>query len=297
MVTVAPLRHVVAATDLSEAAAVALTRAGRLAAEHGATLTALHVMETASTADLTDAARAALSVHVNAVADCAPTEVSVRRGRAAAEITAEAARSAADVVVVGDHGQRGLAEAFLGTTAENVVHMSPTPVLVAKVPATQRYERVILAVDTTAESAEAARFGCALTPAARHVVVHACTVVGENLLRMYGVDDAEVDRLRDVATGDARRYVAQLSETLTPRPHEVVVTTGHPPARLAELSRSRSTDLIVVGTGSRSPVSYAFLGSVAQHVLREARCDVLVVPSRAESASSGTDTPALVGGE
>lgn len=289
MATVAHPKHVVGATDLSEPAAVALARAGRLATEHRATLTALHVMERGATADLTDAARAALSVHVNAVAECTPTTVSVRRGRAAVEITAEVAQNAADVVVVGDRGQRGLAEAFLGTTAENVVHMSPVPVLVAKRPATQRYERVVLAVDTTAESAEAARFGCALTPAARHIVVHACTVVGENLLRMYGVDDAEVDRLREVATEDARRYVAQLSETLTPRPHEVMVTTGHPPTRLAELSRSRSTDLIVVGTGARSPVSYAFLGSVAQHVLREARCDVLVVPSPGAASEVGSE--------
>jgi len=161
--------------------------------------------------------------------------------------------------------------------------MSPVPVLIAKRSASTGYDRVILAVDTTAESAEAARIGCWVTPAARHILVHASTVVGESLMRMYGVAEDQLDELRLVATEEAREFVTRLSETLTPRPQEVVITSGHPPTRLAELSRSRSVDLIVVGTGARSPMSYAFLGSVAQHVMREARCDVLVVPAHTEA--------------
>lgn len=274
-----PPSHVLATTDLSEPADVALSRAAALAGEHGARLSALHVLETAARDDLTESARTAVEAHVTGQIGVDPERIAIRRGRAAVEITAEAARAAADVVVVGARGQRRLAEILLGSTAENVVRMSPAAVLIAKRPATSGYRKVILAVDTTAESAEAARVGCALTPTAHHVVVHACTVVGESLLRMYGVAEDQLEELRHVTTEEARQYVSQLSETLTPNPREIIVTPGHPPTRLAELSRSRSVDLIVVGTGARSPMSYAFLGSVAQHVMREARCDVLVVPA------------------
>ncbi|BBY15271.1 universal stress protein [Mycolicibacterium litorale] len=279
--TAAP-SHVLAATDLSAPAAVAVTRAARLAGEHGAELTALHVLEAGTRADLTEIARAAVHTQLGAMVGADTAAVTVRRGRAAVEITDEAAQRRADLVVIGAGGQRRLTEIFLGTTTENVVRMSPAAVLIAKRPVEGPYRRVILAVDTTPDSADAARFGCALTPTAEHIAVHACTVVGESLMRMSGVGDDQLDELRDVTVEQERELVSRLSETLTPRPREVVVTPGDPPTRLAELSRSRSVDLIVVGTGARSPVSYAFLGSVAQHVMREARCDVLVVPAHTE---------------
>lgn len=39
-------------------------------------------------------------------------------------------------------------------------------------------------------------------------------------------------------------------------------------------------DLMAIGTRGRSGVEHMLLGSVAEHVLREARCDVLTVPPR-----------------
>ncbi|MGE2717967.1 universal stress protein [Mycolicibacterium litorale] len=277
--------HVLVATDLSEPAAMAVTRAAQLADQHGAELTVLHVLEGQTRTDLADSARSAVHSHVTESvgdrtrADSASPRVAIRRGRPAVEIASEAVESAADLVVVGAGGPRSLTEAFLGSTAENVVRMSPAPVLIAKRGAADPYRKVILAVDTTAESADAARLGSRVTPDAQHSVVHACTVVGEGLMRAYGVADDQLEELRHVETEEARDFVARLSATLSPRPREVLVTPGHPPTRLAELSQSRSVDLIVVGTGARSPLSYAFLGSVAQHVMRESRADVLVVPA------------------
>ncbi|WP_340682582.1 universal stress protein [Amycolatopsis coloradensis] len=51
----------------------------------------------------------------------------------------------------------------------------------------------------------------------------------------------------------------------------------------AELSRDHGADPIGVGTGGRSSLGYALLGSVAQHVPREAPSDVLVVPAAGEN--------------
>jgi nucleotide-binding universal stress UspA family protein len=278
-------RHVLVTTDLSEPAGVAVTRAAQLADEHGARLTTLHVVPAGMSADIAHSARSAVEAHVARLLDrglaatAAAASIALRRGRAAVEITAEAAQGAAQLVVIGASGERRLADVLLGSTAENVVRMSPVPVLIVKRSAAASYHTVILAVDTTRQSADAARFGCGLAPSAEHIVVHACTVVGENLMRIYGADDEQVDDLRQVATEEARQYISRLTDTLTPRPREVIITPGHPPTRLAEISQSYAADLVVVGTGARSPVSYTFMGSVAQHVMRESRSDVLVVPT------------------
>ncbi len=48
------------------------------------------------------------------------------------QILAAAAETKADVVVMGTHGRRGFAHAFVGSVAERVVQLSPVPVLTVR---------------------------------------------------------------------------------------------------------------------------------------------------------------------
>jgi nucleotide-binding universal stress UspA family protein len=50
-------------------------------------------------------------------------------GSAATEIVQRARDLAADLIVIGTHGRRGLAHALLGSVAERVVQRAPCPVL------------------------------------------------------------------------------------------------------------------------------------------------------------------------
>ncbi len=271
-------RRILVATDLSQPAGAAVARAGRLAIEHRAALTALHVLPAELGIDLAGNVGDRLRAHVAEFTRATPVEVAVRRGSVAAEIAAAAADGAADVVVVGAHGGDWLADLFVGGTAENVVRTLPVPVLLVRRPVTSDYRSVLLAVDTVATSARAARFGTALTPGAEHIMVHACTVVGERLMRIYGATEEQIAQLRRTSTAAARAEIERLSETVAPAPVRVIITDGHPSTRLVELCTSLAADLVVTGTGKRSPASYALLGSVAQHLIRQAPSDVLVVP-------------------
>jgi len=50
---------------------------------------------------------------------------------------------------------------------------------------------------------------------------------------------------------------------------------------IVEASEAETADLIVVGTHGRGAVGRLFLGSVSDHVVRHARCPVMVVrPTR-----------------
>ncbi|MCH9667626.1 MAG: universal stress protein [Actinomycetia bacterium] len=157
--------------------------------------------------------------------------------------------------------------------------MSPAALLMVKKPAKASYRTVILALDDSAPAAHAARFAAALTPSAEHILIHICVVVGENLLRTHGAAEEEIDGLRRTCTDEIREYLTRLAATLTPAPKRVVIESGHPPTRLVEYCRSYNPDLAVVGTGARTPVSYAFFGSIAQHIVRQSQSDVLVVPA------------------
>jgi nucleotide-binding universal stress UspA family protein len=56
-------------------------------------------------------------------------------GRAADEIVKQAKQGAADLIVLGTHGRRGLKRLAMGSDAELVLRQSPVPVLLVRDPA------------------------------------------------------------------------------------------------------------------------------------------------------------------
>jgi nucleotide-binding universal stress UspA family protein len=60
---------------------------------------------------------------------------------------------------------------------------------------------------------------------------------------------------------------------------------GKPYRAIVEEAERRGYDLIVMGTHGRKPFARAFLGSVAERVVRHASCPVLIARNRPEAAS------------
>jgi len=58
---------------------------------------------------------------------------------------------------------------------------------------------------------------------------------------------------------------------------DTVVRMGSPAPEIIDLAKKLSADLIVISTHGRTGLKHVFLGSVAEHVIRNAPCPVLVV--------------------
>ena len=84
--------------------------------------------------------------------------------------------------------------------------------------------------------------------------------------RRYLEKDAR-DRLKKVVPEDAHDWCRPREEVVGGRPWREVL-------RVAEESRA---DLVVMGVRGRNPVDLAVFGSTTQHVVRGAKCPVLVV--------------------
>jgi nucleotide-binding universal stress UspA family protein len=67
-----------------------------------------------------------------------------------------------------------------------------------------------------------------------------------------------------------------------------LVWTGDPGESIVSAAEAEGVDLVVVGTHGRGTIGRLILGSVSDHVVRNAPCPVLVV----RPASRGTDRPA-----
>ena len=96
----------------------------------------------------------------------------------------------------------------------------------------------------------------------------------------YGID---WERLRAEARGNGRRALIAATRRLAcgirQTTHETRV--GAPADEILDYARRHAVDLIVVGTHGRGPLASVVLGSVAEAIVRQARCPVMVVPPQA----------------
>lgn len=151
------LDRILVPVDFSPCSEKALIHAKALAAQFGAQLVLLNVVEPFSpTGDLAlDLARINIDQEKTAKdslesyrrAAGKGTKAIVRTGSPARAITEEARHLAADLLVIATHGRTGLAHVALGSVAERVIRHAPCPVLVIRekaddfiVPAPRNFE-------------------------------------------------------------------------------------------------------------------------------------------------------------
>ena len=82
------------------------------------------------------------------------------------------------------------------------------------------------------------------------------------------------------APGDPARWRRQLEQVRPAKPKipvSHVFLEGDPAAEIARYAADANIDVIVIGTRGRTGVDRLVLGSVAERVMREAPCSVLVV--------------------
>lgn len=138
------LRRILVPTDFTETSELAVEWALGLAAKLGAAVTLMHAYElpiigfpdgaivaTPEIAShIADASQGALDATVKRLADRGiAVESILREGIIWEEINAVAESIAADLIVIGTHGRKGLARALLGSVAENVIRTATRPVV------------------------------------------------------------------------------------------------------------------------------------------------------------------------
>jgi universal stress protein A len=85
------------------------------------------------------------------------------------------------------------------------------------------------------------------------------------------------DELTEALLSDANARLNELKERIKDVPCTVRAPLGSPANRILEIAQDEAVDLIVLGTHGRTGLAHAFLGSVAERVVRLASCPTLVV--------------------
>jgi len=139
-------------------------------------------------------------------------------------------------------------------------------------------ERVLIPVDFSETAGAAADYGCelALRLGARVTLLH---VFSPGII---ATPDAVVmptpEELRSLANG-ARRHLWSLAQKLERDGLAIdcIAVEGSAADGIREIAEREHADLIVMGTHGRRGLTALVMGSVAEAIVRRAKCPVLVV--------------------
>lgn len=193
------------------------------------------------------------------------------------EIVSQLEKTGFDLCVIGTHGRTGLSRVLLGSVAEKVVRHAPCSVLCVR------------------PDSEVGAFKHALVPtdfseSATHALDLAAQVVSrDGAITLLHVLELPVSFSGEIAPDFAKdldKHAGAALEVSAARVKTARVTAlsriGYAGAQtLSAVEHDPTIDLVVMGSHGRTGLKRFLLGSVAEKVVRHARCPVLVVRARA----------------
>lgn len=204
----------------------------------------------------------------------------MRAGKSASAITDHASRLHADLTVVAAQ-ERRLFQGFITSACHHdVVRACTRPVLVVKSAPQSAYRRVLVAVDFSEQSKEAARMALAIAPEAHVSFVHACRLMHEGMMREAGLPPDSINGYRIRLCERSRTQLNQFIAELGPQKQLAsrTVRYGHAAPVIFDLIDKLNPDLIAVGKTGRSLLEQVLVGGLTKRLIDEAPCDLLVAP-------------------
>jgi len=201
-------------------------------------------------------------------------------GRPYTEIVRYAEFLNADLVVLGAHGGGMVRELFVGSTVDRVLRKLVRPVLIVKREPQAGYRKVLIPVDFSEFSEQATEFAMNIAPHAHITTLHAVEVPFKARLESAGVDDKLIQIYESQVQVQKEKEIQQfISELEAPKADlSSVVELGPASAVIRKNMEVLDPDLIVLGKQGQSGQDETLLGGVARRVIKDASCDILVVP-------------------
>ena len=123
-----------------------------------------------------------------------------------------------------------------------------------------------------------------------HVHVASPAVAGDLLQpapEIFGLEEEELERELAACRAEAERILG--------RPVRTALVAGNAAAEIVRFARREPLDLLVLATHGRTGLGRLIMGSVAERVVRNAPCAVLVVRPREQSRAEDVEEAAMYG--
>lgn len=279
------MRDVVAGVDLTAMGRRVADRARLIAESEGASLTLIHVLEPVGEAMIDPGLAAIMRDHQTSEAEklaewCAsrasvPVSLDVTKGTPSWELASRG--KVADLVVVGS----STIDAFTaGPVARRVARKSVGDTLIVRRQPRVPYRRIVAAVDFSEASRVAVERSLELFPDADLTVLYSLPLRFDPILSNAGLFNEEVEASRGTRLEAASDRMAEFAQKWNGE-IRTMIADGPPTETIDEVVRRRNADLVVVANRGATATRMVLLGTVAEGLVSQAPCDVLVARSAA----------------
>ena len=276
---------VVAGVDLSVMGRRVADRARLVAEEIGSQLKLVHVLEPLKEAMIGPGIAEIMRRHqkgeAEALAEWCRSRTSIEvdlevvKGSPSWELAARAKQ--ADLVAIGSSS----IDAFnAGPTTRRVARKAVSDILVVRRQPRVPYRRILAAVDFSEASRIAVERAQHFFPDADITVLFSLPSRFDPIMADAGLFPEEVDASRGARLEAANDRMAEFAQGWDGDLRTIVVD-GPPTETIDEVVRRRNADLVVVGSRGATATRMVLLGTVAEGILIQAPCDVLVARSPA----------------
>lgn len=180
----------------------------------------------------------------------------------------EASKRGANLIAMGRRGRKGLMRLMMGSQTARTIGHSPVSVLVVPRKAEIKFKNIVIATDASRFSEKASEEAIELakqTGASLYAI--AVTWPDASKERIKESEDA----LLRIKTACQKEGVKVEAEHVRNRPHEKICDA------IIDFAKRHNADLIVMGSHGRTGMAKLLMGSVAERVIGNADCVVLVV--------------------
>jgi nucleotide-binding universal stress UspA family protein len=279
------LRAVVAGVDLTAMGRRVAERAGMMAKSSGVPLRLLHVLEPVAEAMIepslarlmreyqtTEATKLAAWTREKTGVE---VELEVVKGSPSWELTARG--KGAGLVVVGSSSINAFS---VGPVAKRVARKTTTDTLLVRRQPRVPYRKVVAAVDFSEHSRMAVSRALSLFPEADTTALYSMPSRFDTMLASAGLFNEELEASRGTRLRMAEERMKEFTAAWDGDIRTLVVD-GPPTETIEEVVRRRGADLVIVASRGASATRMVLLGTVAEGLVAEAPCDVLVARAKA----------------
>lgn len=212
-------------------------------------------------------------------------ESEVIHGIPAVDIVRKSNEVGAKAIIMGSVGRTGLSRLLVGSVAERVIKLAYGPVIVVRKPehgnGGMKFQSMLIATDGSEANKPAIRSGLRL---ASNLSMKVSTI---SVNDKRDIPHANFSEAREALNEASKNAVAdvihqghQLGLNVDP-----IIVDGVPHKEITH--RSSDFDIVVIGSLGRSGIIPGRVGSVAEKVVRYAKCPVMVVRSTETFAPLG----------
>ncbi len=299
----APPRRILLATDLSARSDRAQDRAVLLTKQYHAELLVLHVLEPTQKhrtvhrvrfspsfnpdEKLIESAKWQVRESLRDVGDRAT--VRIEKGDPRRAILRIAREEQCDLIVTGVARNELLGRITPGKTVDHLMHNAEISILTVTDRVHAPYRNIVVTSDFSDASRLAIETASAFFPKQKLTILHAHATPGS-----WAVDDRESYRaqMRQSVYQDYQAFLDTVDLHDDERARlTVLIEWGDISQLVQELVHRTAADLVVLGSGIRSILFKAFIGSAAKRIVSVLPCDALVVRGR---RLQDTGEPALL---